>query len=112
MDGVPKTMRLGLKNTKIRCLSWSGSYQQPLCGLTGLTFSPESQFDYTYNGANLYVRYSALSHEAILEIFNQLPDFNGESERVIDIVGCLGVTELTEEDLKIATDKNWVVITK
>lgn len=36
----------------------------------------------------------------------------GESERVIDIVGCLGVTELTEEDLKIATDKNWVVITK
>lgn len=112
MDGVPKTMRLGLKNTKIRCLSWSGSYQQPSCGLTGLTFSPESQFDYTYNGANLYVRYSALSHEAILEIFNQLPDFNGESERVIDIVGCLGVTELTEEDLKIATDKNWVVITK
>ena len=53
---------------------------------------------------------STLPLEAILEIFNQLPDFNGESERVIDITGCLGVTEITEDEVKIATDKNWQVI--
>lgn len=110
MQYVPKTMRLDLKNTKIRCLVWSSEREHSSVGLTGLTFSSESQFDYTYNGANLYVRYSALSHEAILEIFNQLPDFNGESERVIDITGCLGVTEITEDEVKIATDKNWRVI--
>mgnify|MGYP007000675999 CR=1 FL=1 len=110
MDGVPKTMRLDLKNTKIRCLSWSGSYQQPSCGLTGLTFSPESQFDYQISNAHLYFQFAPLSYDAIIEIFNQLPNFKGESVRVININGCAGTSELTEEDIKIATDKNWQVI--
>ena len=110
MDGVPKTMRLDLKNTKIRCLVWSSEIEHSSIGLIGLTFSSESPFDYQISGAHLYFQFAPLSYDAIIEIFNQLPNFKGESVRVININGCAGTSELTEEDIKIATDKNWQVI--
>lgn len=110
MDGVPKTMRLDLKNTKIRCLVWSSKLEHSSTGLIGLTFSSESPFDYKIGGAHLYFQFAPLSYDAIIEIFNQLPNFKGESVRVININRCAGTSELTEEDIKIATDKNWQVI--
>ena len=110
MQYVPKTMRLDLKNTKIRCLVWSSEREHSSIGLIGLTFSSESPFDYQISNAHLYFQFAPLSYDAIIEIFNQLPNFKGESVRVININGCAGTSELTEEDIKIATDKNWQVI--
>lgn len=110
MQYVPKTMRLDLKNTKIRCLVWSSEGEHSSIGLIGLTFSSESPFDYQISNAHLYFQFAPLSYDAIIEIFNQLPNFKGESVRVININGCAGTSELTEEDIKIATDKNWQVI--
>lgn len=110
MQYVPKTMRLDLKNTKIRCLVWSSEKEHSSIGLIGLTFSSESPFDYQISNAHLYFQFAPLSYDAIIEIFNQLPNFKGESVRVININGCAGTSELTEGDIKIATDKNWQVI--
>lgn len=60
--------------------------------------------DYVFN-----LEYTAISREAIVDIFNQLPDFTGQSTRNMSLVGSPYASELTEEDLKIAINKNWVI---
>ena len=57
----------------------------------------------------LSIIYCVISREALVDIFNQLPDFTGQSTRTMNLVGTTGAQELTEEDIKIATGKNWVV---
>lgn len=76
----------------------------------GIKFSKESQFVWnnSYNNVLLIV-YCVISREALVDIFNQLPDFTGQSTRTMNLVGTTGAQELTEEDIKIATGKNWVV---
>lgn len=79
----------------------------------GIKFSKESQFvlNNLYNNV-LTIFNCVISREALVDIFNQLPDFTGQPTRTMNLVRSTGVQELTEEDIKIATDKNWVVITK
>lgn len=76
----------------------------------GIKFSKESQFVWnnSYNNV-LTIIYCIISREALVDIFNQLPDFTGKPTRIMSLVGSTGAQELTEEDIKIATDKNWVV---
>ena len=76
----------------------------------GIKFSKESQFVYnnSYNNV-LTIIYCVISREALVDIFNQLPDFTGQPTRTMSLLGTTGTQELTEEDIKIATDKNWVV---
>lgn len=76
----------------------------------GIKFSKESQFVWnnSYNNV-LSIVYCVISREALVDIFNQLPDFTGQSTRTMNLVGTTGAQELTEEDIKIATGKNWVV---
>lgn len=76
----------------------------------GIKFSKESQFVWnnSYNNV-LTINYCVISREALVDIFNQLPDFTGQPTRVMSLGGSTGAQELTEEDIKIATDKNWVV---
>lgn len=79
----------------------------------GIKFSKESQFVWnnSYNNV-LTIIDCVISREALVDIFNQLPDFTGQPTRTMSLVSSTGAQELTEEDIKIATDKNWVVITK
>lgn len=79
----------------------------------GIKFSKESQFVWnnSYNNV-LTIINCVISREALVDIFNQLPDFTGQPTRTMSLVRSTGAQELTEEDIKIATDKNWVVITK
>ena len=76
----------------------------------GIKFSKESQFVYnnSYNNV-LTIIHCVISREALVDIFNQLPDFTGQPTRTMSLVDTTGAQELTEEDIKIATDKNWVV---
>lgn len=76
----------------------------------GIKFSKESQFVWnnSYNNV-LSITYCVISREALVDIFNQLPDFTGQSTRTMNLVGTTGAQELTEEDIKIATGKNWVI---
>lgn len=76
----------------------------------GIKFSKESQFVWnnSYNNV-LTIIGCVISREALVDIFNQLPDFTGQPTRIMSLVNTTGAQELTEEDIKIATDKNWVV---
>lgn len=76
----------------------------------GIKFSKESQFVWnnSYNNV-LTIIGCIISREALVDIFNQLPDFTGQPTRTMSLVNTTGAKELTEEDIKIATDKNWVV---
>lgn len=76
----------------------------------GIKFSKESQFVWnnSYNNVLTIVN-CVISREALVDIFNQLPDFTGQPTRTMSLVDTTGAQELTEEDIKIATDKNWVV---
>jgi hypothetical protein len=76
----------------------------------GIKFSKESQFVWnnSYNNV-LSIIHCVISREALVDIFNQLPDFTGQSTRTMNLVNTTGAQELTKEDIKIATGKNWVV---
>lgn len=76
----------------------------------GIKFSKESQFVWNNSYNNVLTIVSCvISREALVDIFNQLPDFTGQPTRTMSLVESTGAQELTEEDIKIATDKNWVV---
>ena len=78
--------------------------------IKGIKFSKESPFVYNNSYTNVFsLSYTAISREAIVDIFNQLPDFTGQPTRTMSLVGSPYASELTEEDLKIAINKNWVI---
>ena len=78
--------------------------------IKGIKFSKESPFVYNNSYTNVFsLTYTAISREAIVDIFNQLPDFTGQPTRSMNLVGSPYASELTEEDLKIAINKNWVI---
>lgn len=110
MSYIAKRLDLNIPDTKIRGLQCLGVKKGCTGGLIRLRFSKESQFDYLISGAHLKLDNSPLSKEAIVEIFDQLPDFTGDTQRVINLTGSIGVEELTEAEIKIATNKNWQVI--
>lgn len=76
----------------------------------GIKFSKESQFVWnnSYNNV-LTIKNCVISREVLVDIFNQLPDFTGQPTRTMSLVESTGAQELTEEDIKIVTDKNWVI---
>lgn len=76
----------------------------------GIKFSKESQFIRNNSYDNVFnITYCIISKEALIDIINQLPDFTGQPTRTISLKGSTGAQELTEEDIKIATNKNWVI---
>lgn len=97
-------MGFGNDKIKLRCFIANDSY------INSLQFSNESPFDYGSTHINLLR--AKFEKDSLLSLFNRLPDFTNSNSRTINIVDNPGTSELMEEDIKIATDKNWVVITK
>lgn len=98
------SMGFGNNEIKLRCFIANDSY------INSLQFSNESPFDYGSTHINLLR--AKFEKDSLLSLFNRLPDFTNSNSRTINIVDNPGTSELMEEDIKIATDKNWVVITK
>jgi len=98
------SMGFGNNKIKLRCFIANDSY------INSLQFSNESPFDYGSTHINLLK--AKFEKDSLLSLFNRLPDFTNSNSRTINIVDNPGTSELMEEDIKIATDKNWVVITK
>lgn len=97
-------MGFGNNKIKLRCFIANDSY------INSLQFSNGSPFDYGSTHINLLR--AKFEKDSLLSLFNRLPDFTNSNSRTINIVDNPGTSELMEEDIKIATDKNWVVITK
>ena len=98
------SMGFGNDKIKLRCFIADDSY------INSLKFSKESPFDYSNPTINLLR--AKFEKDSLLSLFNRLPDFTNSNSRTINIVDNPGTPELMGEDIKIATDKNWVVITK
>ena len=98
------SMGFGNNEIKLRCFIANDSY------INSLYFSNESPFDYGSTHINLLR--AKFEKDSLLSLFNRLPDFTNSNSRTINIVDNPGTSELMGEDIKIATDKNWVVITK
>lgn len=98
------SMGFGNDKIKLRCFIANDSY------INSLKFSKESPFD--YNNPTINLLRAKFEKDSLLSLFNRLPDFTNSNSRIINIVDNPGTSELIEEDIKIATDKNWVVITK
>lgn len=98
------SMGFGNDKIKLRCFIANGSY------INSLKFSKESPFD--YNNPTINLLGAKFEKDSLLSLFNRLPDFTNSNSRTINIVDNPGTPELMGEDIKIATDKNWVVITK
>lgn len=96
------SMGFGNDKIKLRCFIANDSY------INSLQFSNESPFDYGSTHINL--SRAKFEKDSLLSLFNRLPDFTNSNSRTINIVNNPGTSELMEEDIKIATDKNWVVI--
>lgn len=98
------SMGFGNNKIKLRCFIANDSY------INSLQFSNGSPFD--YGSTHIDLLRAKFEKDSLLSLFNRLPDFTNSNSRTINIVDNPGTSELTEEDIKIATDKNWVVITK
>lgn len=98
------SMGFGNNKIKLRCFIANDSY------INSLQFSNGSPFDHGSTHINLLR--AKFEKDSLLSLFNRLPDFTNSNSRTINIVDNPGTSELMEEDIKIATDKNWVVITK
>lgn len=98
------SMGFGNDKIKLRCFIAHDSY------INSLQFSNESPFD--YGSTHISLLKAKFEKDSLLSLFNRLPDFTNSNSRTINIVDNPGTSELMEEDIKIATDKNWVVITK
>ena len=75
-------------------------------GLKGLIVSNAAPFDYA-TAPQINVSYTGLDRVALINLFNSLPTVT--DSQVCDITGCTGASDLTAEDLAIATAKGWTV---
>ena len=80
-----------------------------------IKFSKDSTFNGSVSSPTytnvVDMRYVVISKEGLLDIFNQLPDFTGQPTRTALFRGISCWEEITEDDIKILTDKNWIVTT-
>ena len=74
-----------------------------LTPLTALTFAGET----TPGGKTIYLGACIMGHEALVELINSLPV--ALTAAVITLTGNPGAVELTDEEIAVATAKNWTV---
>lgn len=81
----------------------------------GIKFSKDSTFNGSVSSPTytnvVYMNIIVISKEGLLDIFNQLPDFTGQPTRTALFRSISCWEEITEDDIKILTDKNWIVTT-
>ena len=83
-----------------------GSDSSHIANLVGLVVSSSAPFNYE-TAPQLSVRYTNMNRDALVRLFNSLPTVSDSQE--IEITGAIGATDLTAEDLAIATGKGWTV---
>ncbi len=74
--------------------------------LIGLRVSNQAPFD-SSTTPQLDVHNTALDRQALVTLFNDLPTVT--DGQIIDITGCTGTANLTNDDKAIATNKGWTI---
>ena len=86
--------------TRIACRGTSGISMD---GFKGLRVSNQAPF--TGSSPQINVSYTGMDRTALVQLFNDLPTVS--DGQVINITGCTGSADLTEDDKSIATNKGW-----
>ena len=92
--------------TNLKQIDVSGTSANRQDGLKGLYVSSSAPFDYA-TAPQIKVSYTGLDRAALVALFNSLPTVS--ASQVCDITGCTGASDLTAEDLTVATGKNWTI---
>lgn len=92
-----------IRNLDISSLSDTANMLSTLFNLQRLTFAGET----TPGGFTIAVPALGLTRPALLETINSLPVATAAA--TLNITGCSGASELTEEEIAIATAKNWTI---
>ena len=75
-------------------------------GIKGLRVSNQAPFD-NATAPQINISYTGMDRQALVTLFNDLPTVTGG--QIINIVGCTGTADLTDDDKAIATDKGWTI---
>lgn len=80
--------------------------------LSSVKFVPNEEAEWNSYTEDLHIKGANLNHDAIVELFKSLPTASGTSSvrvMTLTLTNNPGVKELTDEEKKIATDKNWTL---
>ena len=72
----------------------------------GLRVSEEAPFNHQ-TSPQINISNTGLNRAALITLFNDLPTVS--SGQIINITGCSGIADLTDEDKAIATNKGWTI---
>lgn len=72
----------------------------------GLRVSNEAPFN-NATAPQINVSYTGMNRAALVQLFNDLPTVS--DGQIINITGCSGTADLTDDDKTIATDKGWTI---
>lgn len=89
--------------SKLQNINVNGNSATPMRGLRGLKVSNEAPF--SGSSPQINVSYTGLDRDALVELFNSLPQVTGS--QILKCDHCTGTADLTEADKQIATDKGW-----
>lgn len=92
-------------NTSVERLRICGTSTERMDGLKGLIVPKEAP--YTGTSPQIEVSYTGLDRQALRQMFKSMPTVS--ASQVCDITGAIGASDLTAEDLSIATDKGWTI---
>ncbi len=100
------TLNLSSANN-LKVIGCFGTATNFISGFKGLRVSASAPFNYS-NTPQINVSYTGMDRTALVQLFNDLPSVSGS--QVINITGCTGTADLSEEDKAIATNKGWTII--
>ena len=92
-------------STGLKAIGCNGDASHVMTGFKGLRVSNQAPFDSWTPQIN--VSYTGMTRQAIVTLFNDLPTVT--DGQIINITGCTGSEDLTEDDKTIATSKGWTI---
>lgn len=89
--------------TKIGCYGTSTYF---MSGFKGLRVSNEAPFNHA-TAPQINVSYTGMDRQALVTLFNDLPTVS--DGQIINITGCTGSQQLSDDEIAIAENKGWTV---
>ena len=92
-------------NSGMTQLAFGGASDKRIDGLKGFTVAPGAPF--SGSSPQINASYTGLNRTALVNLFNSLPTVT--DSQVCNITGATGASDLTADDLAIATAKGWTI---
>ena len=93
-------------SNNLKTIGAFGSSSYFMSGFKGLRVSSSAPFSDT-TSPQIDVSYTGMDRAALVQLFNDLPTVS--AGQIINIVGCTGAPDLTDDDKAIATNKGWSI---